>query len=104
MSLASEAKQKQVSEELVYDFRFDYSGGIAAGASISSVDSIAAVNCGVVSGSSSVTVSGQTSSGRVAQAKVAGGTHGESYKLTAKVTDSTGQKHEVDGLLEVVDQ
>lgn len=92
--------QKQPAEELVYNF--DFSDVIDSSASISTITSITPTNCGVVSGSSNVSTSSNAISGRKAQTKVAGGTHGESYKLTAIVVDSQGQTHELDGILEVI--
>ena len=93
---------KQPSEAVI--FNFDFSAVIASSGSISSIVSIAVVNCGIVSGSSAATLSGNAFSGRIAQTLVSAGQHGETYKLTCKVTDGAGQTHEDDGLIEVVER
>jgi hypothetical protein len=92
--------QKQPAEVLA--FVFDFSAVIDASATVASISSITATNCNVVAGSANVTLSNNTLSGRKAQTTVTGGTHGESYKLTALVVDSQGQTHELDGFLEVI--
>lgn len=92
---------KQPSESVL--FNFDFSAVIASIGSISSIISITVLNCGIVSGSSAATLSGNAFSGRIAQTLVSAGQHGESYKLTCKVTDAAGQTHELDGIVEVVE-
>jgi hypothetical protein len=97
-----EVLQKQPYEEL--PFTFDFADVIPSGATVSAIDSIAAANCAVVSGSSNVTTGSNTTSGRSAQTKVSGGTSGESYKITCRVTDSNGHKHEHEGIVEVIEK
>jgi hypothetical protein len=92
---------KQPAEVLA--FTFDFSAVIDASATVASISSITAANCGVVDGSADVALSNNTLSGRQAQTTLTGGTHGESYKLTAVVVDSQGQTHELDGLVEVIE-
>lgn len=96
------ALTKQPTEVLA--FVFDFSQVIDSSATVSSITSITATNCGVVAGSSNVSLSNNTLSGRKAQTTVTGGQHGESYKLRAIVVDSQGQTHELDGLVEVIEQ
>lgn len=91
---------KQPDEAVL--FNFDFSAVISSSVSISSIVSIGVVNCGIVSGSSAATLSSNAYSGRIAQTLVSAGQHGESYKLTCKVTDASGQTHELDGIVEVV--
>lgn len=82
---------------------FDYTLVLSSSATVSSISSIAAAKAGVVSGSGDVTLSGQASAGKKASVLVAGGTSGESYKVTARVQDSDSQTHELEGIVEVVD-
>lgn len=93
---------KQSYEERL--FQFDFSGLMSASATISSIVSVASVSRGDVDGSSNITISGQTASEQLVQALFVGGTSGETYKITAKVVDSEGQKLELDGLLRVQDE
>lgn len=93
---------KQSYEERV--FQFDFSGKMAAGATLSSVVSVTVSNQGYVTGSSAVSASAQSVSGTYLQAIYSGGTSGELYKITAKAIDSSGQKLELDGFLRVQDE
>jgi hypothetical protein len=93
--------QKQPAEKLAFDF--DFSAVIQNPEVVASIISIIAVTCGVVAGSAGVTLSNNTFGGRAAQTTVDGGTAAESYKLTCKITDSQGQKHELDGIVEVIE-
>lgn len=95
-------RQKQPSEKLVYDFDFSYEGGIDELYAIQSVTSIASVTCGIVNQSLALSLGVPAFQGRVAQVTISGGTHGESYKLTAIVVDTVGQIHELEGFLEVI--
>lgn len=92
---------KQPAEAVT--FTFDFASVIATGGMVASITSIAIANCGAVSSSANATLSNNAMSGRQAQTRVTGGTHGESYKLTCLVVDSTGQTHELDGLVEVIE-
>lgn len=100
--MAIEVLEKQPGEKVVFDF--DFSNDIAAGVTIASITSIVDANCGCVAGSSALTLSGNAFSGRVAQTTVTGGTHGESYKLTATVVDTAGQIFEHEGIIEVIEK
>jgi hypothetical protein len=96
-----EIRQKQPAEKLAYTF--DFAPVIASTDTVSSIVSIAFTNCGVVAGSTGLTLSNNVMSGRMAQTTIQGGTDGESYYGTCKVIDSAGQQHELDGLLEVIE-
>lgn len=85
-------------------FQFDFAGKMADGATLSSIVSVAFVNRGDVDGSDDITISGTTISGTYLQASYIGGTTGETYKITARVIDSEGQKLEMDGLLLVLNE
>lgn len=93
---------KQSAEQR--NFQFDFAGKMADGATISSYDPLTFVNRGDVDGSGDITISSTTASGTLLQAKYAGGTNGETYRITARVTDSNGQVLEHDGLLKVQDE
>jgi hypothetical protein len=97
-----ESLTKQSYEKLAYDFEF--ADVMSTGEEIDSVVSVVWTACGVVTGASALTASTPTSSEQTAQSVVEGGTHGESYKGTAKVIGTTGQKYELEGLLEVIDK
>lgn len=86
---------KQSYEERI--FQFDFSAFMATGATLSSVVS-------VVSDGAGLTISSAAVSGTLCQALFAGGSSGTTYKITAKVIDSDGQKLELDGNLRVQDE
>ena len=93
---------KQSYEERV--FSLDFSGKMAAAATITSVVSIVPTIEGYVTGSTNVTVASITIVGQLVQAIYRGGTSGEVYKITAKVLDSDSQRLELDGYLRVQDE
>lgn len=93
---------KQSYEERV--FSIDFSGKMAAGATIASVVSIVPTSEGFVTGSTNITVASISAVGQVVQAIYRGGTSGELYKITAKVVDSNSQRLEFDGYLKVQDE
>lgn len=84
-------------------FTFNFGAVIDAGDTVASIASMTISNCNVVSGSSLATIGSNAYEGRQAQTKVTGGTAGESYRLTCRVTDSVGQTHELDGIVEVIE-
>lgn len=92
---------KQPSEQLVYAFEF--ADKLPAGEGIGTIDLFAATNTGTIAGSANVTVSGEAIDGTLAKALIIGGTHGEDYALRCLITDTTGQKHEADATLRVLD-
>ncbi len=83
---------------------FDFTDVMASAATVASITSIGATNCNVVQSSASLTVSGQSYAGKKVTCFAAGGTSGESYKLTAIAVDSDGQTLELDGYVEVLDE
>jgi hypothetical protein len=93
--------QKQPSE--VVKIVFDFTDVLGSAATIASITSITSTNCGVVSGSVALTLSGQTFAGKKVACFGAAGTAGETYKQTAIAVDSDGQTLELDGYVEVVD-
>lgn len=93
---------KQTWEERL--LQFDFSDGMDAAGTIASVDSVTGASLGHVAGSVAVTISTVTYAGQVVQAKFAGGTSGETYKITARIVDSDGQRLELDGYLRVQDE
>lgn len=92
---------KQAYEERL--FQFDFSDDIGD-ATIASVVSVTATSLGHVTGSVPVTVANITYSSSVVQALFSNGTTGETYKMVARVTDSAGQRLELDGFLRVQDE
>jgi hypothetical protein len=93
---------KQSFEERL--FQYDFSELMSSTGTITIVTSIVPTNLGKVSGSSNISITTITFSGQVVQAMHVGGTSGETYKVTAKVVDSDGQRLELDGLLRVQDE
>src|SRR5574343_615445 len=85
-------------------FQFDFSAKMATEAALATVVSIVSANQGNIVGSTNLTIAGQTIAGQILQAKYSGGTSGETYKITAKVTDSDGQELEEEELLAVLDE
>ena len=92
---------KQSGEDRL--FQYDFSEMMSATAAISSVVSIVPTNLGNVVGSTIISITTITFNGQVVQAMHTGGTNGETYKVTAKVLDSEGQRLELDGYLLVQD-
>jgi len=92
---------KQSTEDRL--FQYDFSEAMAATATIASVVSIVPTNLGNIAGSSNISITTITFSGQVVQAMHIGGTDGETYKVTAKIVDSDGQRLEIDGYLAVLD-
>lgn len=86
---------KQSYEERI--FQFDFAGMMGTGATLASYVS-------VVSDNVALTISSIGVSGTICQAMFIGGVSGTTYKITAKVIDSDGQKLEMDGLLRVQDE
>ncbi|HKJ94089.1 MAG TPA: hypothetical protein VKA32_00500, partial [Gammaproteobacteria bacterium] len=97
----SQVLYKQPWEQKAY--QFDFSALIPDGRTIATVDSVAQVAAGHQSGSADVTLGTPAAAGRTVQVSIGDGTAGERYKLTARVTDSEGDKHEGEGHLMVVD-
>ena len=89
-------KQPSASKRYQWDFTADLQGD-----TISSIISVTQTNLGRIDSSVSVVVSGAVFSGSQVQAWIADGTHGEDYKMTAKVEPSLGGILELDGLLQV---
>lgn len=92
---------KRSSESRLYNF----SGAkvLGAGVTIAGTPTITQAKRGNVTGSASVTVSGSTASGQVAQCRIAGGTDGEDYHMQATCTDSNGNTVVLEGMLYVRD-
>lgn len=94
MSLPSLIKQPAESRLLSMDF----SALLAQGETVLSVSSFTA---DTPTGAAALAISGILASGFYAQARVAGGTSGTVYKLTALVVTSQGNTLEGEGLLQV---
>ena len=86
---------KQSYEERI--FQFDFAEMMSSTATLSSYVSVSSDTAGL-------TISSIAVSGTVCQAMFAGGSSGTTYKITAKVIDSDGQKLEMDGNLRVQDE
>jgi len=86
---------KQSYEERI--FQFDFAALMSSSATLSSVVS-------VVSDGAGLTISSAGVSGTLCQALFAAGNTGTTYKITAKVIDSDGQKLELEGNLRVQDE
>lgn len=93
--------EKQPYEER--KFSFNFASKMAEDATITSINSItSSLKSG--GGVASLTINGQTAAGQKVEALYGGGTTGQTYKVTCKVTDSQGQELELDGLLKVKEQ
>jgi hypothetical protein len=97
----AEELYKQPSESRLYHFVF--TNLLTADETISSINSVVQVNYGNVSGSSDLTIAGETNSTNTVQARLSGGTEDESYKLTALITTSDNNILELDGILHVTE-
>lgn len=92
---------KQVSEKV--DCAFDFAPQMALDETIASIVSVAATNLGEVGGSSNITTSGHVISGQTVRVLAAGGTDGERYLLTVKISTSRPQDLELEAYLPVRD-
>lgn len=92
---------KQPWENVAYTF--DFAGLLGAGRSIASVESITQVIAGRVSASVALTLGASAIDGARVQFTIGAGTDGERYKLTARILDDAGDRHEGEGYLQVVD-
>jgi hypothetical protein len=95
----AEELYKQPSESRLYHFVF--TNLLVDSETISSVNSVGQINYGNVSGSSDLTIAGETYSTNTVQARLSAGTEDESYKLTAVITTSDNNILELDGILHV---
>lgn len=70
---------------------------------ITTIDAVDITNLGRVSNSEDVAVQSQDISGDSVRVVLAGGTDGEAYKVTVRITLADGTKVENDGVLQVRD-
>lgn len=101
MPRSSVVIEKQPFEERIIDFDFSQllvepTDTIVSG-SITSVSNVSG-------GANDLTAGNVAWSGARLQATYAGGTDGHRYLITARVTDSKGQKLELEGVMEVRDR
>lgn len=90
---------KQPWESKPYTMKFSRS--LPSSEDIASVTSVTAANQGEVSGSDELTVGDTSASGQDAQAILSGGTDGELYLVTFRVTGDNGTLAEEEGYLRV---
>jgi hypothetical protein len=93
-----EILRKQPTTDAVRNMDFT---AVMGTATISSISSAVAVNQGVISGSSDVTIGTTSIDGLLVQLPLSGGTHGEDYLITVKIVDSNTEDQEGDGILQV---
>lgn len=93
--MAAQTLIKQPGESRLYSM--DFSGLLAAGETLASVDSVVDSPVGVTFDGSPV------ASGVYAQQRISGGTSGIKYKVTMTVTTSAGNVLEGEGVLQVKD-
>ena len=90
---------KQPSEDRLYDFDLSE---LLGSATISGVVMVGAQPQGRVAGSQDVTLGVPSHDGQArVQVRIGGGTDGEAYKITCRVTDSAGNTLEAEGMLYV---
>ncbi len=87
---------KRPTESVLYSM--EMAGILATGETISSVTSVTA---DTPDGATALTISGATSSGTVAQFRVAGGTDGYTYEITVTVLTTLSNTKVDCGLLEL---
>ena len=93
---------KQPSENRLYDIKFVQE--LRTGDTISTVISVVAVAQGEVIEVTPLAIADSPAhSDTIVQPRISGGTHGERYKVTAKITTTGGDTLEVDTILEVKD-
>lgn len=91
---ASQILVKQPYDSSLYSM--DFSNLLGVGETISNIDSATSDPVGL-------TITGQTVVGNFVTMQIAGGTHGINYRVEVRITTSTGQKYEGDGILKVRD-
>lgn len=94
VNVAREELEKTSTEELLIDW--DFSGSLASGVSVVSVDSLSSSPTGL-------TFQNTLVSGSIVQSLVSGGTSGTRYKTIAVVSTMDGQTLELHGYLTVRD-
>ena len=84
-------------------FNFDFTAELS-GATITTVVSVLAFSQNRVAGSDELTIGAISNDNQEVQAKIAGGTNGEDYKVRCRITDSAGNNRELVGLLQIRDE
>lgn len=92
---------KQPFEDVIYTHRFT---GKLGSATISTVVGVTQENQSLITGSAALTLGVPTNNTTDVQTRISGGTTDEDYIITAQITDSAGNKWELDGLLQVRDR
>jgi len=95
----AEELYKQPSESRLYHFVF--TNLLASGEALDTIVSVVQINYGKITGSDDLSILTQVKSTDTVQVRLAAGTAGESYKLTAIATTDAGNTLEVDGILHV---
>ena len=98
MPRASVTLEKQPFEERIFDFDFV---GLLVEPTDTIVSGTIASVANLTGGSNDVVAGNVAWSGSRLQATYSGGTAGHRYLVTARATDSKGQKLELEGILEV---
>lgn len=90
---------KNPSASLLYDF--DFSDMVGTGSLQSGQNVVQAAKLGRISGSADITVSAVNRSENIVQARFAGGTANEDYRMRATCVDSTGNTLVIDVVVQV---
>ncbi|HEX7050206.1 MAG TPA: hypothetical protein VF188_08405 [Longimicrobiales bacterium] len=98
MTTSPQTLIKQPAENRLYDF--DFVNLLPAGASVASVEHLAAT---LEDGTGEIKLGTPVISGTRVQVRVEGGSDGALHKITCRVTDTVGNVVEQEGLLKIDD-
>lgn len=92
---------KQPSEQLIYEF--DFTARLGATGTIASIAAATVTARGLIAVVAPLSIGAQAIQGAKVRLRLEGGTDGELYLVTVRITDTGGQTHELDAEFSVLD-